>query len=702
MLVLTSIKASVAAAAVRGVDPSHLHRYSGTAFACFDGSGSFTSAYVVNDDYCDCADGSDEPGTSACAQSSDSRFFCTNERSISKLIYSSRVQDGVCDCCDGTDEQSGSCPNSCEQEGVTFFAQQQQRKQDVEQGLQLMEDGKKGAAAAIAGWRQQLSDLEASVPGLAEEERLANEAADALQRHVDKEKDEREERKRCEEAAASPFGCRVRLFGDDGFSGWSSSFVPGRFDAAQLVAGGARDDDTSSVQVFGRNCKAVLHGGNFVGWSVRLEQGSFRASDLVRLGVVDNDVSALTVEGGCTVVIYQHGDFAGWSATLGPGAHDAASIIAAGGRDDDLSSVKIVGEGCTATLYGEMFKGWQVTLEHGEYSWGKLAELGVHNDDTSSIALREGTKAVTLVFDDPPEVSLGIEVDPAQWVVTAVHGDSPAEKHGVLVGDTLVTVDGARADGTPRSEISQLFKHRPLTVTFEREPALAASSSTALPSTADVHEAEAIGARGDDLSEYAKWALPDEATEGEAVAADRDDSATTTSTGAPTTAVAEKSEAELNLNAARDKARQASQLLREAKEKQTELRTRLERDAGDDYVWFPLIDKCVERQFSEYKYKICFYQDAKQSFTSLGKFDRMEVQDKKFLMSFTNGQHCPGGPSRSLKVWLECGRAERIVELWEPSRCTYEARVEVPAACRSADLLAASQRPSALLPHEEL
>ena len=40
--------------------------YDVETFRCDDGATTLAIARV-NDDYCDCADGSDEPGTSACA-----------------------------------------------------------------------------------------------------------------------------------------------------------------------------------------------------------------------------------------------------------------------------------------------------------------------------------------------------------------------------------------------------------------------------------------------------------------------------------------------------------------------------------------------------------------------------------------------------------------------------------------------------------
>ncbi|XP_056637123.1 uncharacterized protein LOC130445499 [Diorhabda sublineata] len=55
----------------------------------------------VNDDYCDCLDGSDEPGTNACH---NGIFYCRNQKRIPKSLHSSMVNDGICDCCDGSDE----------------------------------------------------------------------------------------------------------------------------------------------------------------------------------------------------------------------------------------------------------------------------------------------------------------------------------------------------------------------------------------------------------------------------------------------------------------------------------------------------------------------------------------------------------------------------------------------------------------------
>ena len=68
------------------------HLYEAEKFTCVT-SGKAIEKSMVNDDYCDCDDGSDEPGTSAC---SNGRFFCANVGHKAALIPSSHVNDGVC------------------------------------------------------------------------------------------------------------------------------------------------------------------------------------------------------------------------------------------------------------------------------------------------------------------------------------------------------------------------------------------------------------------------------------------------------------------------------------------------------------------------------------------------------------------------------------------------------------------------------
>ena len=87
-----------------------------STFTC-DGDRTQISMSHVDDNYCDCEDGSDEPNTSACSMYADSRFECKSAHVElgHQILYASRVEDGVCDCCDGSDEPSSRCPHRCDE-----------------------------------------------------------------------------------------------------------------------------------------------------------------------------------------------------------------------------------------------------------------------------------------------------------------------------------------------------------------------------------------------------------------------------------------------------------------------------------------------------------------------------------------------------------------------------------------------------------
>ena len=67
----------------------------------------------VNDNYCDCQDGSDEPSTAACAGTELGLFKCAY--ADENILASSKVDDGICDCCDGLDEPQNLCTNTCKE-----------------------------------------------------------------------------------------------------------------------------------------------------------------------------------------------------------------------------------------------------------------------------------------------------------------------------------------------------------------------------------------------------------------------------------------------------------------------------------------------------------------------------------------------------------------------------------------------------------
>ncbi|GLD92678.1 hypothetical protein PINS_up001257 [Pythium insidiosum] len=171
-------QSSTPAVEIRGVAPRELPTYvdaDGTSIRCLIGGVErLLPLDRVNDDYCDCDDGNDEHGTTACSHLLSSTFYCENGGYFTKHIPTSLLNDGICDCCDGSDEfdaaaGAATCRNTCAQDAIAFREKAQQRLKEVESGFQKRQAALQGVVAAhfdnIAGSdatiAQSLASLEA-------------------------------------------------------------------------------------------------------------------------------------------------------------------------------------------------------------------------------------------------------------------------------------------------------------------------------------------------------------------------------------------------------------------------------------------------------------------------------------------------------------------------------------------------------------
>lgn len=189
----------------------------------------------VNDNTCDCPDGSDEPGTAACAfidplspeqpligSSSGTTnatrtlpgFWCANKGHIGAYIPFSYVNDGICDynvCCDGTDEfghvNGVKCEDRCGPIGKEYRRLTEERKKNYEKAIKKKQEMVNEAVVLRRQIEARVSELERDI-------KLLEAKKEDLQRKYEQAKDEDRGRIVKSDGAGGKLGVLVGLAKD--------------------------------------------------------------------------------------------------------------------------------------------------------------------------------------------------------------------------------------------------------------------------------------------------------------------------------------------------------------------------------------------------------------------------------------------------------------------------------------------------------
>ncbi|XP_050218001.1 glucosidase 2 subunit beta isoform X2 [Mercurialis annua] len=615
-----------------GISPQDENYYktSSNSIKCKDGSKIFSKAQL-NDDFCDCPDGTDEPGTSACPLA---KFYCRNAGHFPLTIFSSRVNDGLCDCCDGSDEYDGQvkCRNTCWEAGKVARDKLSKKIATYKEGMAFRKQDIEKAKQSIAKEEAELSKLrneENILKGLVDQLKERKEQIEKAEEkeRLQKEKEEKEE-KEAEEKAKREKG----EIGEDA-----------KQEKGQDVEKTNVEDESSesihedAIGVLDDSPLDQDNAGEYVSHVADAEPSDTSKNEGSQLHKVDKHVvkeeepvlpksvadagqsDTSKVEGSPASEIQKDVVLESEEAVLPKGKDDSALVSDTSHDVGEGNSASENTEGLSKEELGRLVASrWtgnsekQTDGDDNDHKEHEEMPPDMHDEEYDGYA--SGTDEETEKYDD----------DRGQYDDV----------------DTEDDVDETYEDDS-NDDIDSSYKSEP-----DYDLDLSDTTSTSNPSWLEKIQKTVRNI----LQAVNLFQTPVDKSEAAHV---------------------------------RKEYEESSAKLTKIQSRISSLTQKLKHDFGKEKEFYSFYDQCFESKQNKYIYKVCPFKQASQveghSTTRLGRWDKFE--DSYGAMMFSNGDKCWNGPDRSLRVRLRCGLNNEVTGVDEPSRCEYVAVLSTPALC---------------------
>jgi len=668
LLVVGSLLERCSSLDVRGASPELVKRLSSSAdpdhfhcvprrFSRYQEVGSSATAFpisILNDEYCDCDDGSDEPGTAACPEGT---FYCANEGSTPKKIPSSFVNDGVCDCCDGSDEFEGrrECADVCEQEERRAKEEKEAVERVWREGIRKKElmraEGEQFRAKAEAELRQLEKELA--------DKQAAKRTADDRIAKLKKVRDMESTPKPTEEAIGSKRAARERVV--EMQKAWKAR--------GQHGAGSEKGQDDSDDDDDGDS--DIRHEETDTGDDGKVDEDDGDVNDDDENdddfddedyddeeeddeGLDDEDDEGLDDEDEDDEGLDDEDEDDEGDMDDDDDMNDDDEGVDANGMSSESGDMGVEDD----YHYGE--KPWEVVEDEKKDAPHPDQEEDnerryLDEEDTVSDSENGGD---AIAEDATPPIESYEDQQPTDAA-------EPVEQKLETLETSVEPNIQLEAPGTESPDPQAKDDNR-----VDESGDVSASDQVTLEAT----EANCRMLLDEPVTPYERLMNRVRSIFGQGHRGSLD-------------SFGRNQLASGCLQAAEADERTISNRIRELENKIAKDKKKIDRRFMQDSAFVASFGRCVKQKVLQYEFEVCMFENVKQyehgrMIASLGSFVRWENNSPSSLvMIYEGGAKCWQGPARSTRVTLRCGQADSILTVDEPEKCKYLVVFSTPLAC---------------------